>query len=69
MSEQQGVIDIDLSDAVGGRLAKIIGIANMLMDVNQSGMAKNSLANTAWTIVDLAQEARDLMSGTTEVQS
>ena len=58
----------DLADALGERLAKIIGIANLLIDVDTSGMAKNSLANTAWTIADLAQEAQDLMSGTTEVQ-
>lgn len=62
-------VSAHLRDAVHARLAKIIGIANMLMDVDPSGMADHSLANTAWTIADLAQEAHDLMGGTAEVQS
>jgi hypothetical protein len=62
-------ISTDLFDAVNARLSKITAIANLLMDVDPTGMAKGGLSDTAWVIVDLAAEAHDLITGKIEVQS
>lgn len=59
-------VSTDVFDDINARLLKITAIANLLMDVDPTGMAKGGLSDTAWVIVDLASEARDLLNSKTQ---
>jgi len=68
MNDHMEDFSSDLHDAVLARLAKITALANVLMQVDPHEMAFGSLSNTAWTLVDLAEEAHDMLTGKTAVR-
>ena len=62
-------IDIDIIDEASQRLSGAHAIADLLSECNQEQLCKGTLAEIAYLLMKLLSEARDLVTGKTEVQS
>lgn len=61
--------DAKMVDEINARLLKIKAVADLMMCTRGGDLPDDTLGNIGWLMIDLVEEAKDILSETREVMS